>query len=155
MKQSHEREFYLLNGGANLGLNLVCHVYGLPKNYFNINKNDNHFKIFVFKICIWIRKETSKSLSEIFKFVFICKCVKLPIINLVHHLIVPYNIYRDLERVQCNQKSNMEIHHHHLLFYLVALAYFFACIEGLNRSDFPAGFVFGAGSSAYQVCMQQ
>nr|XP_023897783.1 putative beta-glucosidase 9 [Quercus suber] len=44
----------------------------------------------------------------------------------------------------------MEIHHHHLLFYLVALAYFFACIEGLNRSDFPVGFVFGAGSSAYQ-----
>ena len=64
-------------------------------------------------------------------------------------------IYREWERVQRNQKSYMETHHHHLFFYLVALAYIFACIEGLNRSDFPAGFVFGAGSSAYQVCMQQ
>jgi hypothetical protein len=44
----------------------------------------------------------------------------------------------------------MEIHRR-LFFYLLALAYFFASIEGLNRSDFPAGFVFGAGSSAYQV----
>ncbi|GMY22300.1 beta-glucosidase 17-like isoform X1 [Fagus crenata] len=43
----------------------------------------------------------------------------------------------------------MEIHRR-LFFYLLALAYFFASIEGLNRGDFPAGFVFGAGSSAYQ-----
>uniref|UniRef100_A0A7N2R293 Uncharacterized protein n=1 Tax=Quercus lobata TaxID=97700 RepID=A0A7N2R293_QUELO len=42
----------------------------------------------------------------------------------------------------------MEIHQ--LFFYLVALSYFFASIEGLSRSDFPDGFVFGAGSSAYQ-----
>ncbi|KAB1224901.1 Beta-glucosidase 17 [Morella rubra] len=37
-----------------------------------------------------------------------------------------------------------------LFFYLLVVAYFFACTEGLNRTDFPAGFVFGAGSSAYQ-----
>ncbi|KAL4601263.1 hypothetical protein ACB092_11G259100 [Castanea dentata] len=42
----------------------------------------------------------------------------------------------------------MEIHQ--LFFYLVAVSYFFASIEGLSRSDFPDGFVFGAGSSAYQ-----
>ncbi|XP_059455129.1 beta-glucosidase 17-like isoform X2 [Corylus avellana] len=39
---------------------------------------------------------------------------------------------------------------HHLHFYLLVLAYCFACTEGLNRRDFPASFVFGAGSSAYQ-----
>ncbi|KAB1224893.1 Beta-glucosidase 17 [Morella rubra] len=43
----------------------------------------------------------------------------------------------------------MEIHHI-LFFYLLVLAYFFACTEGLSRRDYPAGFVFGAGSSAYQ-----
>ncbi|XP_059438334.1 beta-glucosidase 17-like isoform X2 [Corylus avellana] len=39
---------------------------------------------------------------------------------------------------------------HPLLFYLLALASSLACTESLSRTDFPAGFVFGAGSSAYQ-----
>ncbi|GAV78258.1 Glyco_hydro_1 domain-containing protein [Cephalotus follicularis] len=37
-----------------------------------------------------------------------------------------------------------------LLLYLIAATYNFRCIEGLNRSSFPAGFRFGVGSSAYQ-----
>ncbi|KAB1224903.1 Beta-glucosidase 29 [Morella rubra] len=44
----------------------------------------------------------------------------------------------------------MEIHHNLMFFYLLVLAYFFACTEGLSRRDYPAGFIFGAGSSAYQ-----
>ncbi|XP_062145474.1 beta-glucosidase 17-like [Alnus glutinosa] len=46
----------------------------------------------------------------------------------------------------------MEIHHHQhpLLLYLLALACSLACTESLNRTDFPAGFMFGVASSAYQ-----
>ncbi|KAM3686296.1 hypothetical protein ACJW31_11G187900 [Castanea mollissima] len=45
----------------------------------------------------------------------------------------------------------MEILHHHLLLYLLlVLVYFFSCTENLSRRDFPAGFIFGGASSAYQ-----
>ena len=61
------------------------------------------------------------------------------------------------EYCSCKAKNaDMEIHHHHhhhpLLLYLLALlACSLACTENINRTDFPAGFMFGAGSSAYQV----
>ncbi|XP_040993617.1 beta-glucosidase 17-like isoform X1 [Juglans microcarpa x Juglans regia] len=44
------------------------------------------------------------------------------------------------------------LHKNGLMFFylLVLLLYCFACTEGLDRRDFPAGFVFGSGSSAYQ-----
>ncbi|KAK4591731.1 hypothetical protein RGQ29_016248 [Quercus rubra] len=42
-------------------------------------------------------------------------------------------------------------HHHHLLLYvLLVVVYFFSCTESLSRRDFPAGFIFGGASSAYQ-----
>ncbi|XP_075647171.1 beta-glucosidase 17-like isoform X6 [Castanea sativa] len=51
------------------------------------------------------------------------------------------------------RKSSMEVihHHHHLFLYvLLFVVYFFSCTESLSRSDFPAGFIFGGASSAYQ-----
>ncbi|KAM4082571.1 hypothetical protein ACJW30_11G185300 [Castanea mollissima] len=51
------------------------------------------------------------------------------------------------------RKSNMEVihHHHHLFLYvLLFVVYLFSCTESLSRSDFPAGFIFGGASSAYQ-----
>uniref|UniRef100_A0A7N2LAP7 Beta-glucosidase n=1 Tax=Quercus lobata TaxID=97700 RepID=A0A7N2LAP7_QUELO len=51
------------------------------------------------------------------------------------------------------RKSGMEIHcHHHRLFWYVLLvvAYFFSFTESISRRDFPAGFIFGGASSAYQ-----
>ncbi|XP_030963169.1 beta-glucosidase 17-like isoform X3 [Quercus lobata] len=51
------------------------------------------------------------------------------------------------------RKSGMEIHyHHHRLFWYVLLVvtYFFSFTESLSRRDFPAGFIFGGASSAYQ-----
>ncbi|XP_030966892.1 beta-glucosidase 17-like isoform X3 [Quercus lobata] len=51
------------------------------------------------------------------------------------------------------RKSVMEVihHHHHLFLYvLLFVVYFFACTESLSRRDFPAGFIFGGASSAYQ-----
>lgn len=45
------------------------------------------------------------------------------------------------------------IHGSLILWYLLlALASFFGCTLGLNRTDFPDDFIFGAASSAYQVC---
>ncbi|KAG7947428.1 hypothetical protein I3843_14G093200 [Carya illinoinensis] len=46
----------------------------------------------------------------------------------------------------------LALHKNGLFFFylLVLLLYCFAYTEGLDRRDFPAGFVFGAGSSAYQ-----
>ncbi|KAF3958393.1 hypothetical protein CMV_016706 [Castanea mollissima] len=50
------------------------------------------------------------------------------------------------------RKSGMEIQNHHHLFWYVLLvvAYFFSFTESISRRDFPAGFIFGGGSSAYQ-----
>ncbi|KAM3686294.1 hypothetical protein ACJW31_11G187800 [Castanea mollissima] len=51
------------------------------------------------------------------------------------------------------RKSNMEVihyHHHLFLYVLLFVVYFFSCTESLSRSDFPAGFIFGGASSAYQ-----
>ncbi|XP_050284253.1 beta-glucosidase 17-like isoform X10 [Quercus robur] len=51
------------------------------------------------------------------------------------------------------RKSDMEVihHHHHLFLYvLLFVVYFFSCTESLSRRDFPAGFIFGGASSAYQ-----
>ena len=45
----------------------------------------------------------------------------------------------------------MRIHHHLLLYVLLFVSYYFSCTESLSRTDFPAGFIFGGGSSAYQV----
>jgi beta-glucosidase len=39
------------------------------------------------------------------------------------------------------------------LLFLLAGVLAAAPAASITRSDFPAGFVFGAGSSAYQVCM--
>jgi hypothetical protein len=51
--------------------------------------------------------------------------------------------------------SDMEIHHHPLLLFLLALmatCSLAACTDqSLNRTDFPASFIFGPRSSAYQV----
>ncbi|XP_030967131.1 beta-glucosidase 17-like isoform X3 [Quercus lobata] len=48
----------------------------------------------------------------------------------------------------------MEILHHHrhnLFWYLLlVVAYFFSFTESISRRDFPAGFIFGGASSAYQ-----
>ncbi|KAB1224890.1 Beta-glucosidase 17 [Morella rubra] len=51
---------------------------------------------------------------------------------------------------QQNSRLDMEIRHPALLFYLFAMACFLACAESLNRTDFPAGFMFGSASSSYQ-----
>ena len=43
-------------------------------------------------------------------------------------------------------------HRHHLFWYvLLVVAYFFSFTESISRRDFPAGFIFGGASSAYQV----
>ncbi|GMY22309.1 beta-glucosidase 17-like isoform X8 [Fagus crenata] len=44
----------------------------------------------------------------------------------------------------------MRIHHHLLLYVLLFVSYYFSCTESLSRTDFPAGFIFGGASSAYQ-----
>ena len=52
------------------------------------------------------------------------------------------------------RKSGMEILQHHLFWYvLLVMAYFFSFTESISRRDFPAGFIFGGASSAYQVYM--
>ncbi|XP_075644782.1 beta-glucosidase 17-like isoform X2 [Castanea sativa] len=45
----------------------------------------------------------------------------------------------------------LHYHLHHLFWYvLLVVAYFFSFTESISRRDFPAGFIFGGASSAYQ-----
>jgi hypothetical protein len=78
------------------------------------------------------------------------RLLSVPIHYVVHHPSIP-NHLTTLLYIGNWRKLDMRIHHHLLLYVLLFVSYYFSCTESLSRTDFPAGFIFGGASSAYQV----